>query len=79
MEWLFYLNETRTYLRNHKDKSLDRLVQDNNSNITRVKEWVENFNFMMSEYNKYLLDIFNQHGDIELYDTYKCKAIWNYP
>jgi len=38
--------------------------------------WLHQYYFLINSYNQFLID---HKDDYELYDTYKCKAIWNLP
>lgn len=38
--------------------------------------WLHQYYFLINSYNQFLID---HKEDYELYDTYKCKAMWNLP
>ena len=38
--------------------------------------WLHQYYFLINSYNQFLID---HKDDYELYDTYKCKAMWNLP
>lgn len=74
IKWVSYLEET--YSKSVKNSmTLIRLVD--NLPLSFVS-WVTDYNNFILLYNKYLMNEIDS-GTTELYDTYKCKAIWNLP
>ncbi len=74
IEWIGYLEDS--YNRAVKEgKSIERLLGKLPNPFVR---WVTDYNNFILLYNKYLINETNR-GVTELYDTYKCKAIWNLP
>jgi len=80
IDWVSYLTS-----------SYSKLDHDNNNNTNSAEivqlltgvpvefvEWVQGYKDLMLSYRNYLTQIKNI-GITELYDTYKCKAIWNLP
>ncbi|GAG56561.1 unnamed protein product, partial [marine sediment metagenome] len=69
IEWISYLNEVCS----KSDLGLIRLLENVPSEFV---DWVVEYNNFMLLYNKYLV---SSEGIGRMYDTYKCKAIWNLP
>ena len=57
------------------NKKIVRLLDDL---PTLFVQWVIEYNNFILLYNKYIMKEAN-NGKTKLYDTYKCKAIWNLP
>ena len=77
IEWISYLEEM--YSGSVKsNKKIIRLLDD--LPISFV-QWVIEYNNFILLYNKYLMSEISEgnNGKTKLYDTYKCKAIWNLP
>ncbi len=74
IEWVSYLEEA--YVTSTKEnKQIINLID----NIpTTFIDWVTEYNNLILLYKKYLQEQSNL-GITDLYDTYKCKAIWNLP
>jgi hypothetical protein len=74
IRWVSYLEESyRESI--DKNKKIEQLVDK--VPLSFVK-WIEEYNNLILLYKQYLIDTANT-GVTQLYDTYKCKAIWNLP
>ena len=74
IDWVSYLEESYTSSVKN-DKDILRLVDQVPNSLLR---WITDYNNLILLYKKYLQDL-EKSGISELYDTYKCKAIWNLP
>ncbi len=74
MEWVSYLNDC--YEESiKKNKQIVRLIERVTSDI---EQWISEYHNFILMYKQYLTELRNI-GINELYDIYKCKAIWNLP
>lgn len=74
IEWISYLEENYTHAVKN-NKTIVRLMDNLPESFVK---WVMEYNNFILLYNKYLMNEAAKGTD-ELYDTYKCKAIWNLP
>jgi hypothetical protein len=74
MEWISYLNESyEESIKKNKQilRLLDRIPTD-------IEKWITEYHNLILMYEHYLYEI-RSSGITELYDVYKCKALWNLP
>ena len=71
IEWISYLKYSLSKSIN-QGKTVARLID----NIPKdFIDWITEYNNLMLLYKKYLIEL----GETKIYDTYKCKTIWNLP
>lgn len=75
IEWIGFLDQT--YTKSVKQsKTIEKLFSQ--ALPTSLVQWLEGFQSIESQYLNYLKE--KSERDVKyLYDTYKCKAIWNLP
>ena len=78
IEWMGYVEESYTSS-TRESKSIISLIDKIPNYFVK---WVTEYNNLILLYKKYLLDqigVMEQKNIDHLYDTYKCKAVWNLP
>lgn len=71
LDWIKYLEDSYSKNATNVSRVLDSVPKD-------FTDWIKEFNNLLLLYSQYLTDQKNKNKKI-LYDTYKCKAIWNLP
>ncbi len=74
IEWVSYLEESYSNSVK-KDRTILRLLDNIPDSFI---QWITEYNNLILLYKDYLSEV-EQVGVTKLYDTYKCKAIWNLP
>ena len=78
IEWMGYLEDSYTESI-RESKNIISLIEPVPDSFIK---WITEYNNLMLLYKKYLINqisVMGQKGVDHLYDTYRCKAIWNLP